>query len=212
MADALRIADEAAGAAALRGHPGLACPSRAMLSSPVPVLVLTGERGAGKTTALEEVLARLADRGLPVAGLIQPPFIEEGKKTGFSVRNLSTGEEYLLARRCAADGDGEYGTIFRFDPFGLKEAEKALDAAPRDSILVLDELGPVELRGHGHLPALRRAMRERPPRLLVLVLRRHLVPRLLAVLEARDARVVEVEESAERIAGEIAELYRLPPV
>jgi len=210
LAHSLRIADEAAGAAALRGHPGLALPSRAMLSSPVPVLVLTGERGTGKTTALEAVLTRLADRGLPVAGLVQPAIFEGGEKTGFRVRNLLNGEEYPLAGRCARNEKGDHGTIFRFDPIGLRQAEKALDTAPRDSILVLDELGPVELRGHGHMPALRRAMKERPPRLLMLVLRRHLVPSLLAVLEARDARVVEVTTPVGRIVEEITELYRLP--
>jgi len=76
--------------------------------------------------------------------------------------------------------------------------------------LVVDELGPVELRGQGHMPALRQALALRPPRVLILVVRRHLVPALLAALSATDAYVVDVEsegdDAVSRVVGLVGEV------
>ncbi len=197
LAHTLKIADEAAGAAALRGHAGLLRPRSAWLECPAPVIVLTGPPGSGKTTMLQQILGRLDDAGLTVAGVIQPGVFESGAKVGFLVRDLGTGEEAPLARRTSRE-TGWHGTAFRFEDEGLTLARTALESAPRDAILVVDELGPVELRGQGHMPALRRTLASRPPRLLILVVRRHLVPALLAALEAVDARIIDIEAEGER--------------
>jgi nucleoside-triphosphatase THEP1 len=197
LAHTLKIADEAAGAAALRGHAGLVRPRNATLECPAPVIVLTGSPGSGKTTMLRKILRRLDDAGWSVAGLIQPGIFENGAKVGFLVKDLGTGEEAPLARRTSRE-TGSYGTAFEFDAEGLALARTALESAPRDAILVVDELGPVELRGRGHMPALRRTLASRPPRLLILVVRRHLVPALLGALDAIDARIVDIEVEKDR--------------
>jgi nucleoside-triphosphatase THEP1 len=130
--------------------------------------------------------------GLPVAGLIQPGDFDDGVKVGFSIRDLQSGEEAPLARRTTREA-GQYGTGFLFDAEGMELARKALASVPENAILVVDELGPVELRGRGHMPALRQALAARPPRILILVVRRHLVPALLTALSVTDAHVVDVE-------------------
>ena len=63
--------------------------------------------------------------------------------------------------------------------------------------MIIDELGPVELRGHGHMPAVRRAMAGPDLQGAVVVVRRALVPSLLVELDASDAVVIDVEELAE---------------
>ena len=64
--------------------------------------------------------------------------------------------------------------------------------------MIVDELGPVELRGQGHMRAVRRALAMPDLRAAVVVVRRHLVPALLAELEASDAVVVDVETAGDR--------------
>ena len=96
---------------------------------------------------------------------------------------------------------GQHGTGYVFEEEGLELARRALVSSPDDSVLVVDELGPVELRGKGHMPALRRTLASRSPRVLLLVVRRHLVPALLAALSAQEAHIVDVElEGAETVA------------
>ena len=76
---------------------------------------------------------------------------------GFRVRDLQTGEEAPLAER-KPRGSGQHGTCFVFDQRGLDLARRALSSVPEGAVLVVDELGPVELRGKGHMPVLRKAV------------------------------------------------------
>ncbi len=209
LAHTLRIADDAAGAAALRGHSSLVRPGNAALVCPAPVIVITGRPGTGKTTALEQIIEILVGRGFDVAGLIQPGDFREGVKAGFFVRDIQTREETVLARRTSRE-TGQHGTGFQFDIAGLALARQALERVPEGAVVVVDELGPVELRGQGHMPALRHALAARPPKVLILVVRRHLVPALLAALSATDAHVVDVEhqgaEAVKRVVGLVEEV------
>ncbi len=209
LAHTVRIADDAAGAAALRGHSGLVRSRQATLVCPAPVIVLTGRPGTGKTTVLERIIQRLDRRGCDVAGLIQPGDFCDGAKVGFFVRDLQTDEEAPLARKTSRES-GQHGTGFQFDQAGLNLARQALASVPEGAVLVVDELGPVELRGKGHMPALRQALASRPPKVLILVVRRHLVPALLAALSATDAHVVDVEsegdEAVARVVGLVGEV------
>ena len=63
--------------------------------------------------------------------------------------------------------------------------------------VIIDELGPVELRSQGHMPAVRDALAVTGLRGAIIVVRRALVPALLAELEASDAIVVDVEDLGE---------------
>jgi hypothetical protein len=67
--------------------------------------------------------------------------------------------------------------------------------------VVADEIGPVELRGGGHLPALRRALARARPRAVLLGVRRQLVPALLARLAPATALVVDVDEGGDAVAA-----------
>ncbi len=205
LAHTVRIADDAAGAAALRGHSSLVRSSKATLVCQAPVIVLTGRPGTGKTPALERVIDKLVGHGCVVAGLIQPGEFRDGAKVGFSVRDLLTGEEAPLARKTSRES-GQHGTGFLFDEVGLELARQALASVPEGAVLVVDELGPVELRGQGHMPALRQALASRPPRVLILVVRRHLVPALLAALSATDAHVVDVESEGDEAVTKVVAL------
>ena len=205
LAHTVRIGDDAAGAAALRGHSGLVRSQQATLVCPAPAVVLTGRPGVGKTSVLEQIIEQLRGESFEVAGLIQPGVFHDGAKVGFSVRDLRTGEEAPLAQRIPRES-GQHGTGFVFDQAGQDLARRAVASVPEGAVLVVDELGPVELRGKGHMPALRQALASRPPDVLILVVRRHLVPALLAALSATDAHVVDVENEGSEAVAKIMEI------
>lgn len=201
LAHTARIAEDAAAAAALRGHAALSRTGPA-LRLPVRTVVVTGPPDSGKTAAVAELAAGLLKKGVLVAGFTQTAEVENGAKVGFKVRELESGDEAPLARLAGRD-EGEFGTRFAFFHEGFELGRAALGRAVSGSVVVVDELGPVELRGDGHMPAVMKAMQVPDLAAAVVVVRRSLVPSLLAVLEATDAVVVDVEDRGESAAEEI---------
>jgi nucleoside-triphosphatase THEP1 len=197
-----RVADEAAEAAALRGHSTFSAPPLKVPAGP-QLVVVTGRAGGGKTTALRATAASLRERRIDVAGFLQLPIVESGARVGFIVHDLQSGDECRLAT-LAAPGFGQHGTGFRFEPRGFALARRALARAGAGSVIVADEIGPVELRGGGHLPALRRVMARARPVAVLLGVRPQLVPAFLARLAPATALVVDVDETANAPAAVLA--------
>jgi nucleoside-triphosphatase len=207
LAHTARIAEEAAAAASLRGHSALTRPGD-VLRTPVRIVVVTGPNDGGKTGAVVAVAEKLRSLGVPVFGFAQPGAFEEDRKVGFRLRDLMTGEEAALAT-LGQRGEGDFGTRFRFSEEGFRLGREALSRSALESVAIIDELGPVELRGQGHMPAVRRALAT--PDLLgaVIVVRRALVPSLLAELSASDAVVIDVEELGGRSVNAIVDALKM---
>jgi nucleoside-triphosphatase THEP1 len=193
-----RIAEEAAAAASLRGHSALTRPG-GTLRVPVRVVVVTGPGSSGKTGAVISATDRIHADGLAVAGFVQPGVWVDDRKVGFRVRDLATGAEASLAM-LSDRGGGDFGTRFEFDDDGFRLGAESLSRASAGSVVVVDELGPVELRGEGHMPAVRDALAIPDLRGAVIVVRRTLVPTLVGTLDLTDAVILDVAGAGENAA------------
>jgi len=165
-----------------------------------PVVVLTGERGVGKTTLAAEVVERLRATGVRVGGILAPGTVKEGRRHSFDLVALATGERRLLACR-----DPEPGWVeercFWADPAAVELGHAALGAEDAD-VVVVDEVGPWELEGSGWSADLDVLVR-RDVRLLLVV--RHKCLRLVLARWRLAAAVFEAGEgSAEEIAAVLA--------
>jgi len=201
LAHTARVAEEAAAAASLRGHSALTRPS-IDLPLPVRMVVVTGPTDGGKTEAVLTLAERLQSGGVPVAGFVQIGERESGRKVGFKLRDVATGEEAKLAV-LGQRSEGDFGTRFRFLDEGFQLGRAALARVQPGGVVIVDELGPVELRGAGHMPAVQRAVKAPGIGGAVVVVRRPLVPALLAALEASDAVVIDVESEGEEAVQSI---------
>ncbi len=112
-----------------------------MIRRSTPVFVLSGASGIGKTTACLQTVALLQEAGVDVAGLVSPPRMERGEKTGIFVQDIRSGERRLLAERGSRNGPG-----WDFDPDALRWGSDILRRATPCAALVVDELGPLELQ------------------------------------------------------------------
>lgn len=123
------------------------------------LVLLAGERGEGKTTLCLALAERARRAGWTVGGIASPGWWVEGGRGGYRVRDLLTGEERLLAVR-----DGKATGIstgaFCFDKEGIEFGRRAIEAAVAQGVqlLVVDEVGPLELRGEGWAPVLHQAL------------------------------------------------------
>jgi nucleoside-triphosphatase THEP1 len=109
------------------------------------LLLLTGDRGRGKTTLCQTLAEIKKNEGYRVAGLISPPRTESGEKTGILALDLHTGESHLLASRIPGEVTGiSYGQ-WVFDPAVFEWGNRVLLQSTSADITFIDEVGPLEI-------------------------------------------------------------------
>ena len=115
-------------------------------------IVITGKPGAGKSTLARHIAERLKKRGLRVCGISCPDVRVNGKRVSFKVVDVNTGEGVWLARIEGCDGPrvGRYRVCKEAEEFSVKTLRKAMEC----DVVLIDEIGPMELK----LPRLREEM------------------------------------------------------
>ncbi|MDX6767914.1 MAG: nucleoside-triphosphatase, partial [Elusimicrobiota bacterium] len=121
-------------------------------AEPPALFLVAGPAGSGKSAFLAALVERLRERKVGVAGLLSPGEHAGGVRTGFDAVDLATGRRVALSRR---GGPPEWPALvgpFHFSPEGLAFGRAALAADAE--VLVVDEVGPLELAGGGWAAAL----------------------------------------------------------
>lgn len=123
--------------------------------------MVSAPRGAGKTVFCRSLAGAATAAGWDVAGLLSPAVFANGVKTGIEVHDPRTGETRLLGRSSpAAKFDLAVGRWY-FDPKVVEWGNEVLRRSLPCDLLIVDEVGPLELlQGAGWsaaLSALRRA-------------------------------------------------------
>jgi len=124
------------------------------------IIVLSGPSGSGKTTTCLQLADWARRRGLDCAGLVCPARLDGTRQMGIDLLDLRTGERRPLAEADdLKDGGGQPAAIrtpgYRFDAAALAWGAFILDIATPCDLLIVDELGPLELaRGEGWVNAL----------------------------------------------------------
>ena len=158
-------------------------------------VLLTGERGSGKTTAAKRLVDLLRASGKTVAGILAHGHWDEGVRSGFDVEDIRTGERRQLCRR---DGPRHWMSMgpFRFDPDGLALGHAALTMVPGElpDCVVVDEVGPLELDGRGWAEDLDVLLRDTRG-LIVLVVRTDLCPDVQRRWGTPEAQIVSTPVS-----------------
>jgi len=144
------------------------------------VLVLTGPVHGGKTTYLGQACRRWSARGLSCVGFLSPAVTGADGPSGYDLVELPGPSRRPYLRRHGPAGAERTGP-FTFVPAALERARAILrDPRPAD-LLIIDEVGPLELRGGGLWLALRDAV-GRPQRTVLLVVRDTIADGLAAAI------------------------------
>ena len=195
------------------------------------ICVLTGERGSGKTMVCTQVVAEARARGLDVAGLLtgrsgpepgdprQVIDLHSGESRPFGAQERSgdpAEDSDSRAPESPAPGAGGAASTqsdsltpgwgYAADVFAW--ANEVLSRATPCDLLVVDEVGPLELLGgRGWVQALG-VLRDRDFGMALVVCRPGLLDELEASLGAPPARVfqAELENADELAAAVIAEM------
>jgi nucleoside-triphosphatase THEP1 len=167
------------------------------------IIVLTGERGVGKSTACRETVALAQSAGYACGGLVTLAHDDVR-----DVLDVSSGD----VRRLTHDGDAAQAVDqgrFRFDPQGLAWGNRALIRATPCDLLVIDEIGPLELeRGEGWMNAFN-VLRGRDFALALVVVRPELVVQAQPRLPDRATLVMAVtRENRDQLPGTLMGMLR----
>ncbi|MBI4061997.1 MAG: DUF2478 domain-containing protein [Elusimicrobia bacterium] len=109
--------------------------------------LIAGDKAQGKTTLALAAADALRARGLSVAGIAAPGLWKDGQREGFDIIDLQDGRRLPLCRRQAPAAWTERTGPYRFSPEGLALGRRALGADA--DVLIVDEVGPLELSGGG---------------------------------------------------------------
>ena len=110
-----------------------------------PIWMVTGPRQAGKTSFCRGVSQAARQAGWDVAGLLSPARFEQGVKTGILVENLCSAETLQLASISPQSPDDLAFGNWYFDPKTLAWGNQVLENSLPCDLLIVDELGPLEL-------------------------------------------------------------------
>jgi nucleoside-triphosphatase len=162
------------------------------MKHPGRILIITGERGVGKTTLCQEVIRIARQVSWQVKGLISPAVVENGKKIAISVENLSSGEQHRLAQPINGQAEGVHTESWQFYQVVLEWSNQVLVLSSPCDLLVVDELGPLELqRGEGWQAGLT-ILDRGTYRLALVVVRKELLD--LALARFPSALVMKVDD------------------
>lgn len=172
-------------------------------------LYITGSAGVGKSTLFNSIVSKLKVLGCRVMGFAAPEVRSGGRRVGFKLVDLQTGEEAWLARR-GVEGSpriGSYAVLVReAEVLGVRALESALREA---DVIGIDEIGPMELLVPGIRRLVEEAIRSYKPKLSVIHRRlRSLEPELYSAIE-RGGCIIELTLDNRgyysSIAGRLAE-------
>lgn len=113
----------------------------------------------GKTTIFMAVIDALKRAGVSVSGFYCPEVRAGGRRIGFKIIDIATGEEGWLARASRERCGIRVGRYCVNPADALRVGKSALSRAGEADVLAIDELGPMELRIGGLRDAIIDALR-----------------------------------------------------
>ncbi|MEM1530498.1 MAG: NTPase [Candidatus Bathyarchaeia archaeon] len=121
-------------------------------------IFLTGPPRVGKTTVILRVVEELRAGGVKVGGMVSEEIREMGVRVGFRIIDLDSGAKGILAHVSQRSGPsiGKYRVCLEdLEGIGVKAI---LNACEKASIIVIDEVGPMELYSSAFKAAVLRAL------------------------------------------------------
>ncbi|MCK4880250.1 MAG: DUF2478 domain-containing protein [Bacteroidales bacterium] len=170
------------------------------------IFLVTGSVQGGKTTFLSELVDLLKKRGLKVGGFLSPGSFDSGERSGFKLKNIATGMELPMA---SAQETGEWIKYrrFWFNPDAFKQGFEWIQAClvQEPHVVVIDEVGPMELNGSGWLEGLE-SLRTSSVPIQIWSVRERLLSEVLERWDVPSENVIRIEEveaigAAELISG-----------
>jgi nucleoside-triphosphatase THEP1 len=114
------------------------------------LIFISGQSGSGKTHWCLELVEHAKAHGINAVGLVSPGVFEAGNKIGIELVDVASGSRKRLAVCRGKSGKGQFTLDWDFSDEVLNWGNSILGQLETCQLLILDEIGPLELqRGEG---------------------------------------------------------------
>ena len=161
------------------------------------VYIITGDQGAGKTTFLSTFADLLKKEGIITGGILARGKWNNDVRTGFTMEDISTGHQMQLASR-EKEHDWYSPGKFFFNPASISYGNSLLqsDEILKNDVIILDEVGPFELKGEIWAPGLNKLC-ETYTGLLIISVRKSLMQKVISFWGFTHPEIIDITEVTE---------------
>ena len=166
-------------------------------------ILITGNPGVGKTT----IIKKLAENLHPIAGgFLTEEIRERGTRVGFAIKDVHSGRQGILShiKTKSRFRVGKYGVnVEEFESVGVKALE---DALVREGVVIIDEIGKMELFSDLFRQMLVRVFESPHP--VIATIRKKKNPFVATLKNRPDTIVFEVTtHNRDALTGEIVKMF-----
>jgi len=162
------------------------------------IIVVTGDIGIGKTTVCQRVIEIVRSEGYGCGGILT----HKASDKSIVIEDIQTGEKETLATTNNLNYGPRVGK-YTFSTKGIEFGIRAIERGTSAALLVIDEIGHLELRGEGFAKVLELA-RAGKMRNCILVIRSELFPAFLPQLSTAPLLFETNLDNRDRLPQEIS--------
>jgi nucleoside-triphosphatase THEP1 len=174
------------------------------------VIIITGDIHEGKTTFVQKIVTDLGKQKIRIAGFLSIGVDEDGTRTGFNLSDIGSSRQIEL---CSDKKDDKRIQLkrFYFNQVALDLGNEILkqDNLSDKQLIVIDEIGPLELNDQGWSRSIENLTRSITiPQLWVV--RKSLVQKISRRWNIGNVYVFDIADSTVNdVVNKIAELIRM---
>ena len=159
------------------------------------IYIISGDTRSGKTTFLKQVLNEVKRKkpDIGIGGIIAHGLDKDGERFGFDIENLATGERRRLCSVVPVEKARKIGRFY-FDETAFDFGNEALNIRNGNDLVVVDEIGYMELEGKGWFEAVDKLVKSNETA-LILVVRRRLLEQFLRLWQDANIRVIDIDKN-----------------
>ena len=161
------------------------------------IIIVTGAIGTGKTTVCEKVIQIARGQGYSCGGIITC----KTQNGDIVIEDVQTGETEVLAS-ISNTYQGPRTAKYFFNPEGIDFGIQAIDRGITSDVLLVDELGHLELSGQGFAKVIEQIVAGKVKNCIVVV-REQLLPAFLPRLGATTSIFETTISNRNKLPGEI---------
>jgi nucleoside-triphosphatase THEP1 len=174
------------------------------------IFIVTGSVGEGKTTFVKKLVEVFKQDGIKVGGILSERVMADSGTIGYDVSDIETEERKVFLRDNRESGKDTIGR-FAISPEGLSFGKSILASlvSPGNRIVVIDEIGLLELNGRGWSGSLDDLL-EKQQNLILITVRDSFIGKVKEKWNLQKVTVFRVVETDyNKAASAISEQYHL---
>lgn len=167
------------------------------------VIIISGEKGEGKTSFLIDVLAQLKESTIQFRGFVATKIIDKNQSRSYLLNELNSDFSIELCTNLPINDYIRQGNFY-FNPVALQKGREILTFNHLDEnrLFVIDEIGIFELNGHVWFEAFSKLLKISNLQILITV-RKKIIDQVIAKFGLQQFKIFAVGSNVGDIVDEI---------